>query len=327
MKLVSVIVPIHNGQNVFMDCLESLVHQTLFAKGPDAMEIILVDDASTDHSLELIRKLESQLPDKIRVLALPENRGPGGARNAGMAVAQGQYIAFVDCDDAVAPTTMEKLYAAATEAETPYDIVECGFFSGIYKKGMSFGNDNVTGTLDDDKRSELIALGGNVWGRVYRRSFLEEHQMQFREKILVEDLDFFVKTSALARNYNLVKEVLYDYRDTPGSAVKYASLMALLQNDLAAVKACGQVAAEIEGFSKFREGLDFVLVNTYETSRKQWNGYRSKIPTREERLQCKGALEALRQEILGLLPEDWRQNPFLLKKYGKKQAAKLLEQA
>ena len=92
MKL-SVIVPVYNmaAEGKLQYCLESLVHQT-FAD----MEIIAVDDASTDNSLEILRQYEKEYPGRVKVITYPVNRRQGGAKNEGLKVASGDWIGFID---------------------------------------------------------------------------------------------------------------------------------------------------------------------------------------------------------------------------------------
>ena len=100
---LSVIVPVYNmaKEGILDYCINSLVRQTL-----ENMEIIAVDDASTDDSLKILRKFEEKYPGRVKVVASPENRRQGGARNLGLREAQGRYIGFMDADDWV----VEDLY-------------------------------------------------------------------------------------------------------------------------------------------------------------------------------------------------------------------------
>ena len=96
MVKVSIIVPVHNSENYLHTCVESLLAQTL-----QEIEIILVDDCSTDASRDMIRRYVSLVPEKVRGVFLDQNIRQGGARNRGMDIARGEYIGFVDSDDFV----------------------------------------------------------------------------------------------------------------------------------------------------------------------------------------------------------------------------------
>lgn len=121
---ISVIVPVYNQSKILNECLGNLVHQTLIPSLP--IEVIVINDASTDDSISVIRQCQSQFPEIIHVIDSSENMGPGGARNLGIEAARGQYIGFVDSDDLAEPSMYEKLYHAAVQ--TGYDIIDCGYY-------------------------------------------------------------------------------------------------------------------------------------------------------------------------------------------------------
>ena len=107
MKKVTVITPCYNSERYLGECLESLEMQTI---GMEQLELILVNDASTDHTWEMILEFENKYPDSVIAINLPENRRQGGARNEALKYATGEYIAFLDSDDTALPETYEKVY-------------------------------------------------------------------------------------------------------------------------------------------------------------------------------------------------------------------------
>ena len=115
---LSVIVPVYNmakdGNLTY--CINSLVRQTL-----QSMEIIAVDDASTDDSLKILREFEKKYPGRVKAIASPENRRQGGARNLGLREAQGRYIGFMDADDWVVEDLYERMLEVAKR--TGADVV------------------------------------------------------------------------------------------------------------------------------------------------------------------------------------------------------------
>ena len=119
---VSVIVPIYNACKHLRPALESILDQTL-----REIEIICVDDGSTDTSLDML-KIYQKMDNRIRIIT-ETNAGPGHARNNGLRRARGTYVAFLDADDFFEPTMIEKLYTLAEEndldiAITKYDIYD-----------------------------------------------------------------------------------------------------------------------------------------------------------------------------------------------------------
>ena len=135
MKL-SIIVPVYNmvadGKLAF--CMDSLLAQTV-----EDYEIIAVDDCSTDDSLSLLREYEKQNPDKVRVIASPENRRQGGAKNLGLRAAKGEWIGFIDSDDWIGQNYYKTLLDKAEE--TGADIVACNYnitYEHSFEKGEYF---------------------------------------------------------------------------------------------------------------------------------------------------------------------------------------------
>ena len=107
---LSVIVPVYNmaKDGNLEYCINSLVRQTL-----QSMEIVAVDDASTDNSLEVLQEFAKRYPGRVKVVASPENRRQGGARNLGLRAAQGRYIGFMDADDWVVEDLYERMVELA----------------------------------------------------------------------------------------------------------------------------------------------------------------------------------------------------------------------
>ena len=96
MKKVSIIIPAYNCEKTLVECLGNVVHQSL-----KDIEVIIVDDASTDGTWNIIAECERQFPDLIMAIKSEVNSGPGGARNIGLMYASGEYIGFVDSDDRI----------------------------------------------------------------------------------------------------------------------------------------------------------------------------------------------------------------------------------
>ena len=119
MKKVSVIVPVYNAQNFLEKCIESLTQQTL-----EEIELIFVNDGSTDQSLHILETYRKRFPDKMMVYS-KENGGQASARNLGIAKSHGEYIGFVDADDHVDVHMYEAMYERAKKESSDY--VECQY--------------------------------------------------------------------------------------------------------------------------------------------------------------------------------------------------------
>lgn len=177
-ELISVIIPMYNVEPYIERCVRSVLDGSY-----RQVEVICVDDGSTDGTLAAARRLEAE-DSRVRVLA-QENRGVSAARNYGLKEAKGAYIAFIDADDWVSEEYLSTLYELAQEKQA--DIVRCGFFStGRYHPPVQFPADSVFEVYqvpENKKRRDLIH---SVWCALYRKAIcpLFDVGVQIGEDIL-----------------------------------------------------------------------------------------------------------------------------------------------
>ncbi len=256
-KKVSVIVPVYNGEKQFQGCLGNLVHQTL-----EDIEIIFIDDCSTDNSLAILRECQRQYPDRVRVIASPDNRRAGGARNLGLEAATGEYIGFVDCDDVPDTKMYERLYAKAKEGD--YDLVDGGFIYEGKDTIVLYTGDEDTGVLNAKKRSRLIMRGGYLWSKLVRRELIEKHHLRFREHVpMLEDSDFLDFLFAAAFNIGNLKEVVYSYKNTDDSLSKKRDRESYCGSLYEAMKGTWEKIHVLPNYKKLRYALDYTLLQFY----------------------------------------------------------------
>lgn len=186
MKL-SIIVPVYNmaADNKLKFCLDSLVGQSIAD-----YEIIAVDDASTDASMEILREYESNYPWKFKAIQSRENLKQGGARNKGIEAAHGKWIGFVDSDDWIAPDMYEKLIKKAEK--TGADVVGCDYCmvdSHTMNVGKLMPNNTMdqTGVLDQERYKKLVMNPGSMVIKVYLKSVIDTYQLRFPENTFYED--------------------------------------------------------------------------------------------------------------------------------------------
>lgn len=218
MKL-SVIVPVYNmaADGKLEYCLNSLVNQTV-----TGYEIIAVDDCSTDNSLEILRSYEEKYPDKFKVIASPENRKQGGAKNLGLERAQGEWIGFIDSDDWITPDFYERLLKRAEE--TGADMVGCDYhLTGEHsmKIGQVVHNNKSfqTGILDKDKYRSLILDSGSLVVKIYKRHIILDYPNRFPEHIFYEDNAISNSWMLRAKHFEYIEEPLYYYYQHDTSTV------------------------------------------------------------------------------------------------------------
>lgn len=212
MKL-SIIVPVYNmaADGKLKYCIDSLVAQTLPASD---YEIITVDDASTDCSLEILRDYENRYSGLVKVISYGDNKRQGGAKNAGLQVAQGDWIGFIDSDDWVAPDFCEQLLKKAEE--TGADMVGCDY-NLVQEHTMQVGkivqNNSMdqTGILDEEKHRKLLMRSGSMVIKIYRHNVIRENALCFPEGIFYEDNCAGPLWSLYFTHFERVEKPLYYY--------------------------------------------------------------------------------------------------------------------
>ncbi|MDR1372148.1 MAG: glycosyltransferase [Dysgonamonadaceae bacterium] len=173
LKKISVIVCGYNEEKLLPRCMKSLLEQTL-----QEIEIILVDDASTDRTLALMQDYEKKYPDKVRVIHSDVNIGHGGAKYLGIVNARGEYIGSVDCDDWVEREMYELLYNEAIKSDS--DICYC-YRQQVSENGTVTADDTTyflpVGTVSEQVRKNILANHVSFLQRyIYKRSlFIDNH--------------------------------------------------------------------------------------------------------------------------------------------------------
>lgn len=204
MPKVSIIVPVYNVEKYIDKCLKSLVEQTL-----DDIEIIVVNDGSTDDSKKVIDNYIERYPEKIVYLE-KKNGGLSDARNYGMPYAKGEYIAFLDSDDYVEKDTYEKMYELAKKENS--DMVECDFYweyPNKIKKDI--------GVIYSGQHEMLENVRVVAWNKLIKREILEISKIQFPKGYRYEDVEFTYKLIPYLNKVSFVKEFLIHYIQRPDS--------------------------------------------------------------------------------------------------------------
>ena len=187
--LISVIVPVHNGQDYLEKCIESIEKQTY-----DNLEVFIINDGSTDDTGLVCVKLTRQY-DNIRVITM-EDEGVSAARNAGLDAAKGVFVTFVDADDRLRPKTLEALFEGMME--TAADICGCQFFQWQKEEqweeflGQKYHKQpaniyRATAYL----KEEILSGNSRCWSKLYRRSVIGKLRFQCGLSI-GEDMLFLV---------------------------------------------------------------------------------------------------------------------------------------
>ncbi len=220
MANVSVIVPVYNVEKYIARCLDSLVNQTI-----KNLEIIVVNDGSTDKSDEIIKQYQNKYSNIIYVTK--ENGGLSDARNYGMKYATGEYVAFLDSDDFLNNTMYEKMYEKALS--TNCDYVECDFYWSFPKENnLDATSNNIAdyeNRIDErieykDKNEMFIYSRVVAWNKLIKREIIKN---EFPKGLYYEDIEFFYKLLPDIKSTEYVKEPLIYYVQRQGSIVNKQS--------------------------------------------------------------------------------------------------------
>ena len=230
MYSLSVILPVYNAAKYLTGMLDSLAVQTVKSE----MQIILVDDGSTDGSAEICDEFASSHTDTVVIHR--KNGGVSAARNAGIREASGEYIGFVDADDTLAPDYFEKLLNAAKTNDC--DMAMSGFtlvFEGDHRPVSPFDDGEIFERKDiADKIARRMLSDGNnnsVWSKIFRRSVIEEHNIQFPQGIKIgEDKHFVLEFLAHCRRAVYAGNCGYFYINVASSAIHSDNKMQELLN-------------------------------------------------------------------------------------------------
>ena len=204
MPKVSIIVPVYNVEKYIDKCLKSLVEQTL-----SDIEIIIVNDGSTDDSKKVIDNYIERYPEKIVYLE-KKNGGLSDARNYGMPYAKGEYIAFLDSDDYVEKDIYEKMYEVAKNENS--DMVECDFYWEYPNKTKK-----DIGVIYSGQNEMLENVRVVAWNKLIKREVLEISKIQFPKGYRYEDVEFTYKLIPYLSKVSFVKESLIHYIQRPDS--------------------------------------------------------------------------------------------------------------
>lgn len=210
----SVIVPVYNVAQDLPACLESICDQSF-----TDIEIILVNDASTDTSLAVAQRY-AERDGRISVIALPANVGLGMARNTGMARARAPYLLFVDSDDTLTPGALQLVADRIAGAGDP-DVVMFGY-ERTYPDGRVVPDPKTEllldrpGRLTLEQRMKLLPILPVAWNKAYRREFLLAHGFRFPQGVY-EDVPWTYPVLMSAEHVVTVGRSCYRYRQRPGS--------------------------------------------------------------------------------------------------------------
>ena len=236
---VSIIIPMYNAEKYIGECLESILAQTF-----QDYEVIVVDDCSTDKSCEVVESYLSIFGDKLRLIRSKKNfGGPAVPRNIGINSSCGEYLMFVDNDDAITPTALEELYPIAKNFDA--DVVYCEKYYPVdfdrkFTTDKYFLNAAVRGDIKynlvkiptlnsneiENRLEDFLSLRFWVapWNYFIRRDFIIANEIYFPELKYGDDNFFVLLLVCFAKNIVRVPNTIYVYRNRQDSLSHNASI-------------------------------------------------------------------------------------------------------
>lgn len=220
MLKLSVIMPVYNVEKYLPKCLDSLTGQTL-----KEIEIICINDGSSDSSSEILNRYAAR-DNRITVIN-QENQGQGNARNCGINLAKGEYIAFVDSDDWLENNAFEILYEKAKKFDA--DIVEFNY-NEIFECSGQIKKHNYSIKLPENKvynykitKKYLFGTISVSWNKIYKRDFINEYNIRFGSGRRAQDGVFAIKAKVYAQKIIFENKPLYNYNIRQSSSVNSSS--------------------------------------------------------------------------------------------------------
>ena len=208
---ISVILPVYNVEKYLRECLDSIINQTLAD-----LEIICINDGSTDSSLDILREYEAR--DKRITVIDKKNEGLSATRNLGINLAKGEYISFIDSDDYIDLNFYEKLYSAAKKYGA--DIACTNLYRISNKKNfymLKYYRHKYSTSPRLKYIYASIPLNNYVMNRIYERIKLQKCGVRFEEGVTFEDIIFSHKVIYYLNSLVTVPGTKYNYRDNPYS--------------------------------------------------------------------------------------------------------------
>ena len=205
----SIILPIYNVENYILECLESIKNQTF-----TDFEVLCIDDCGTDASIDIVKDF-IKTDCRFKLIHHTQNEGLSQARNTGIDNANGKYIVFVDSDDWVEDSLLEKVYKAykTTSASSVWYNAN-RYFEDTKRKSIMYDKtfSNNQDTMFYFNPNNLHRFYDYAWNKSYKRSVLKELNLKFPKGLLFEDGPFYIKAFTRISHAYYLNEPLYNYR-------------------------------------------------------------------------------------------------------------------
>lgn len=301
---ISVIIPVYNGELFIEDCISCILNQSIFEK----LEVIIVDDASTDNTFNVVTELTSKY-DNIKVYRNKENLRQGGARNIGINQSSCTYIGFIDADDMVVPNYFEVLYKLIrdNDSDAAYvgykSIPEDYHFADVTSNNRL--NDIVVMDFSKDCRENfLISEIGPIWSGIYKKDVIINNNIWFPVKHRFEDnywvslLKCYFGRVSVSRNY-----CGYLYRNNSHSTTHLYDTYELIDERLEIERAILKELLDRNIYAQYKDAFDYLFIKRF-----AFGTFISYL--RMFTILPYGRIHSLKEEFARTFPR-WKENKYL----------------
>ena len=250
MPKVTIIIPIYNAEEYIKKCLDSIIDQTF-----KSLQVILVNDGSTDSSEQIIDKYIAKYPNVFEKIN-KENGGQATARNMGIKYAKGEYVIFIDSDDYIDPTMIEELYNEAYKNNA--DIAVCDYYEikdgekKIYRNALvNYSNDNII---------NYALSNSSPWNKLVKLDLIKNNNITFLENYIYEDLATMPLLCGYAKKIEHVKKPLHNYIIRTGSTMRQEKYNTKLDSIFVVIDYLERQFNERNLMTRFSSELEFLVI-------------------------------------------------------------------
>lgn len=263
---VSIIMPVYNAEKFLNDSVGSILRQT-----ESDFELICFNDASTDGSLAMLKDLADKdfamtgTGGRMRVIDSPVNVKQGGGRNRALREARGEYVMFVDADDALREDAVETCLKTAKKENADMVIFDYARFTSspanLGERICQLGDD-AAGLSGEELRRRVMQRSTPVWSAMYRKELITANNLFFPEKVFYEDNAVAPAIQLSARNPVKINEALYLYRFDNASVTRSTNNYRFFDRLSSAVMLMENLK-RLGLYERYKDELDFIFINQY----------------------------------------------------------------
>ena len=263
---ISVIIPCYNVKDMVSECLDSIVAQTI---GLEHLEIILIDDASADETVSVLKKYEEKYPDNIMLVLCEKNGRQGTARNIGLSYATGDFISFVDSDDWIHPDMYKVLVDIMNKNEC--DVVQFRYMETKDKpEEMSRAIDNIDYKIVDyscNRKEKLLnsqILNESCTTKLYRKSLIDCANVRYAEGVAYEEPMFTYPMKLYVNNVAVTETKLNYYRyNEKGTMLSYMNNPSTMVQHLQVQLNVYLTMLQSDFFNEYKDEIDLYFIHSF----------------------------------------------------------------